>query len=81
MGSQNKMMIWTVELINREFTSSWGTKVKGGIGGREPQGFLGILQEAHLLWEETVPIDRVNEVPTIQPRRGFLGRAADQGRQ
>ena len=34
-------------------------KVKGGIGGREPHGFLGNLQEAHPLWEETVWMDRM----------------------
>ena len=42
MGSQNEM-IWTMKPINGAFTCSGGAKVKGGIGGREPQGFLGNL--------------------------------------
>ena len=81
MGSQNEMMIWTAELINGTFTCSGGSKVKWAIGGRELQGFLGNLWEAHPLWKETVWIDRVNEVCNIQTRWGFLRRVADQGRQ
>ena len=60
MGSQNGM-IWIAELINGVSSPSRGAKVKGGIGGREPHSFLGNLQEAHLLWEETVWMDRVNK--------------------
>ena len=68
MGSQNEMMIQTMELINRASTHSEGAEVKGGRGGREPHGFLGNLQEAHSHWEETVWLDRVNEVCSIQTR-------------
>ena len=53
--------------------------VKGGIGSRKPHGFPGNLQEDHPLWEETVQMDRVNKVHGIQPRQGFLGKAANQG--
>ena len=62
------MMIWTVELINRVSTHSGGSKVEGGIGGREPHGFQGNIQEAHPLWEETVQMDRVNEIHGIQTK-------------
>ena len=67
MGSQDGMMIWTAEAIDR-VTHNRGAKFKGGIFGREPQGFLGNLWEAHPLCEETVWIDRVNEVHNIQTR-------------
>ena len=68
MGDQNEMTMWTAELIDRAFTCSGGAKVKGGIGGREPQGFLGNLWEANPLQEETVWIDTVNDVCGIQTR-------------
>ena len=68
MGSQNKMTIWTTELIDGAFTCNRGAEVKGGISGREPQGCLGNLWEAHPLQEETVQIHRVNEVCNIQTR-------------
>ena len=41
-------------------------KVEGDVGGREPQGSLGNLWEAHPPWEERVKIDRVNKVHNIQ---------------
>ena len=68
MGIQNKMMIQTAEPIDGAFTHSGGAKVEGGIGGRELQGFLGNLQEANPLWEETVQIDRVNKDHSIPTR-------------
>ena len=81
MGSKNEMMIWTTEPIDAAFTHNWGAKVKGSIGGREPQGFLVTFQEAQPHWEEIVQIDRVNEVCNIQTRQRILRRVADQGGQ
>ena len=75
------MMVWTVELINRASTHSGEAEIGGGIGGREPQGSLGNLQEVHPLWEETVQMDRVNNVCGIQTRQGFLRKVANQGTQ
>ena len=68
MGSQDGMTIWTAELIDKASICSGGAKGEGGVGGREPHGFLGNPQEAHPLWEETVWMDRVNEVCSIQTR-------------
>ena len=79
MGSQNEMMIWTTDLIDQVTTHSRGAKVKWGVGGREPHGFPGNLQEAHPIWEETVWMDRVNKAHGIQTRWGFLGKAANWG--
>ena len=68
MESLNEMMIQTAGSIDGAFTCSEGVKAKGGIGGREPQGFLGNLWEAHPLQEERVWIDRLNKVCYIQTR-------------
>ena len=68
MGIQNRMMRWTMELIDIASTHSGGAKVKGGMGDREPHSILGNLQEAHPLWEETVQMDRVKIVCGIHTR-------------
>ena len=68
MGSQNEMMIQTTELIEGAFTCHGGAKVKGGAEIKEPHSFLGNLQDAHPVCEETVQLDRVNEVHDIQTR-------------
>ena len=68
-----------MEQVMRAFICSGGTKVKGGIGTREPNSFQGNLQEAHPLWEETLQIDRVNKAHGVQTRLGFLREADDQG--
>ena len=70
-----------MELLNRASTHSGVAEVEGGIGSREPHSFQGNLQEAHPLREETVWMDRVNEVHGSHTRQGFLRKAADQGRQ
>ena len=62
------MTIQTMDLIDGVTTHSGGAKVKGGIGSREPHGFPGNLWEGHPFWEETVQMDRVNEVHGIQTR-------------
>ena len=62
------MVRWTTELIDIVSTHSGGDEIEGGIGGREPHGFLENLPEAHPLWEETVQMDRVNEVCGIHTR-------------
>ena len=59
MGSQNEIMTQTTELTNGASTHGGRAKDEGGIGGRDPQGILGNLQEAHPLWEETVQMHRV----------------------
>ena len=63
MGSQNEMIIQTMDLTEGATTHSRGAKVIEGIGSREPYGFPGNLQEAHPLQEETV-----NAVHGIQTR-------------
>ena len=62
-----------------EHSLTMGTEVIEDSGGREPQGFLGNLQEAQPLQEETVWVDRANKVYNIQIKQGFLRRVADQG--
>ena len=62
------MMTQTTDLIDEATPHHGGAKVEGGKGGREPHSFPGNLPEAHPLWEETVQIDRVNEVHGIQTR-------------
>ena len=79
MGSQNGMTIQTTDLTKGATTCSGGAEVAEGIGGREPHGFPGNLQEAHYLQEETVWMDRVNAVHGIQTRCGFPGKVANWG--
>ena len=68
MGSQNEMTIPAMDLTKGATTNSGGAKAAEGVGGREPHGFPGNLQEAHHLQEEAVQIDRVNAVHNIQTR-------------
>ena len=70
-----------MEPIDGAITCSEGAKVKGDIGSKEPHGFLGNLLEVHPIWEETVWMDRVNKVHSIQTRQGFLRKVANQGGQ
>ena len=67
MGSQNEM-IQTSDLIEGATTHNRGAEGMEGIGGREPLGFPGNLQEAHHLQEETDLMDRVNAVHSIQTK-------------
>ena len=78
--AKNEMMIQTTDMTKGVTTHSGGTEVIEGIGGRDPQGFPGNLQEAHHHQEETVWMDRVNAVHCIQTRKGFLGKVVNQGR-
>ena len=57
-----------MDLIDGVTTHSGGAKIKGGIGGRQPHSLPGNLWEAHPLQEETVQMDRVNEVHGIHTR-------------
>ena len=68
MGSQNEMTIQTMDLTEGVTTHHGGAEVVECIGGREPHGFPGNLQEAHHLQEETVWMDRVNAVHGILTR-------------
>ena len=68
MGSQNEMMIQTMDLMEGVTTHSRGPEVKEGIGSREPNDFPGNLLEAHPLQAETVWMDRVKAVHGIQTR-------------
>ena len=81
MGSLNKTMMQTTDLINGVTPSSEGAMVKGDKDGREPHSFPGNLWEVDTLQEETVQMDRVtvNKAHGIQTRQGFLRKAADQG--
>ena len=71
-------MTWTMDLIEGLTPHSEGAEVEGGKDSREPHSFPGNLWEAHPLWEETVWMDRVNEVHGIQTKWGFLRKVANQ---
>ena len=68
MGSQNGMMIQTMDLTKGSTTHSGGAEVAEGICGREPHDLPGNCQETHHLQEEAVQMDRVNAVHGIQTR-------------
>ena len=80
MGSHNAMTIQTMDLTEGATTHNGGTEVMEGVGGREPHGFLGNLQDTHHLQGETVWMDRVSAVHGIQTRQEFLGKVANWGR-
>ena len=81
MGNWNGRTLWTTELVDRVSTHSEEAKVKEDVGGKEPHGFQGNLQEVHPLWEETVQMDRVTEACGSQTWWGILREADDQGGQ
>ena len=74
------MTTQTTDLIGRVTPHSEGAEVEGGKDGRQPHSFPGNLWKAYHLWEETVQMDRVNEVHSFQTRWEFLRKVADQGK-
>ena len=73
------MMIQTTDLAGGVTTCSGGIKVKEEVGSREPHGFPRNLQEAHPLQEDTVHMNPVDAVYSIQTRQRFLGKVATLG--